>query len=192
MLLKMKSKALKIVITSFGINISSDPILYIEKQISVQKFSKQLENTNEEITLNGIVYSKIKIKKEISVAYTSSENILFVAINDNQINIIDTENIHSETYFNNSITGYGGNSVSLKASEYDSSNGTLNDITSDVVKNQNEKISARKDANDKKSETINQLIKILFPIGFIIILVCISILIGKLTDKLAKSLKNKF
>ena len=89
----MKSKALKIVITSFGINISSDPILYIEKQISVQKFSKQLENTNEEITLNGIVYSKIKIKKEISVAYTSSENILFVTINDNQINIIDTENI---------------------------------------------------------------------------------------------------
>ena len=188
----MKSKALKIVVNFSGINISSDSIVYIKKQISTQKFSKQLENTNEEITLDGIVYSKIKIKKEISIAYTSSENILFVAINDNQINIIDTENIHSETYFNNSITGYGGNSVSLKASEYNSSNGTLNDITSDVVKNQNEKISARKDANDKKSETINQLIKILFPIGFIIILVCISILIGKLTDKLAKSLKNKF
>lgn len=51
------------VISSFGINISSDPIVYIEKQISVQKFSKQLENTNEEITLDGIVYSKIKIKK---------------------------------------------------------------------------------------------------------------------------------
>ena len=83
----MKSKALKIVITSFGINIFSDPIVYIEKQISVQKFSKQLENTNEEITLNGIVYSKIKIKKEISVAYTSSENILFVTIYDNQISL---------------------------------------------------------------------------------------------------------
>ena len=192
MLLKMKSKALKIVITSFGINISSDPILYIEKQISVQKFSKQLENTNEEITLNGIVYSKIKIKKEISVAYTSSENILFVTINDNQINIIDTENIHSETYFNNSITGYGGNSVSLKASEYDSSNGTLNDITSDVVKNQNEKISARKEINDRKSEIRDQLTSVLFPIGFIIISVCIAILLGKLVDKFVKTLKNKF
>ncbi len=188
----MKSKALKIVITSFGINISSDPILYIEKQISVQKFSKQLENTNEEITLNGIVYSKIKIKKEISVAYTSSENILFVTINDNQINIIDTENIHSETYFNNSITGYGGNSVSLKASEYDSSNGTLNDITSDVVKNQNEKISARKEINDKKSEIRDQLTSVFFPIGFIIISVCIAISLGKLVDKFVKSLKNKF
>ncbi len=188
----MKSKALKIVVNFSGINISSDSIVYIKKQISTQKFSKQLENTNEEITLDGIVYSKIKIKKEISIAYTSSENILFVAINDNQINIIDTENIHSETYFNNSITGYGGNSVSLKASEYNSSNGTLNDITSDVVKNQNEKISARKEINDKKSEIRDQLIRILFPIGFIIISVCIAILLGKLVDKFVKSLKNKF
>ena len=141
---------------------------------------------------NNSFYSKIKIKKEISIAYTSSENILFVAINDNQINIIDTENIHSETYFNNSITGYGGNSVSLKASEYDSSNGTLNDITSDVVKNQNEKISARKEINDRKSEIRDQLTSVLFPIGFIIISVCIAILLGKLVDKFVKSLKNKF
>lgn len=80
---------------------------------------------------------------------------MFVTINDNQINIIDTENIHSETYFNNSITGYGGNSVSLKASEYDSSNGTLNDITSDVVK-----IKMKKYQHVKKLMIGNQKLEI--------------------------------
>ena len=93
-------------------NIDKD-IKNIEEQLESQKFSKEFEKNNDNIMFNGIEYGKIRIKKDVTIAYLEDENILLATIENNNVNVIETKQINAHTYFNENVNGYAGNAVSL-------------------------------------------------------------------------------
>ena len=125
-------------------NIDKD-IKNVEEQLESQKFSKEFEKNNDNIMFNGIEYGKIRIKKDVTIAYLEDENILLATIENNNVNVIETKQINAHTYFNENVNGYAGNAVSLKAIEYNVNEMQETDITEKIVNVQQKKSEKAKE-----------------------------------------------
>ena len=171
-------------------NIDKD-IKNIEEQLESQKFSKEFEKNNDNIMFNGIEYGKIRIKKDVTIAYLEDENILLATIENNNVNVIETKQINAHTYFNENVNGYAGNAVSLKAIEYNANEMQETDITEEIVNVQQKKSESAKARKEMKDKIVFYVAKIGIIILFIAGLIGIPILIGTLIDKNIKHHNKK-
>ena len=171
-------------------NIDKD-IKNIEEQLESQKFSKEFEKNNDNIMFNGIEYGKIRIKKDVTIAYLEDENILLATIENNNVNVIETKQINAHTYFNENVNGYAGNAVSLKAIEYNANEMQETDITEKIVNVQQKKSEKAKERKEMKDKIVFYVAKIGIIILFIAGLIGIPILIGTLIDKNIKHHNKK-
>ena len=171
-------------------NIDKD-IKNVEEQLESQKFSKEFEKNNDNIMFNGIEYGKIRIKKDVTIAYLEDENILLATIENNNVNVIETKQINAHTYFNENVNGYAGNAVSLKAIEYNVNEMQETDITEKIVNVQQKKSEKAKERKEMKDKIVFYVAKIGIIILFIAGLIGIPILIGTLIDKNIKHHNKK-
>ena len=172
-------------------NIDKD-IKNVEEQLESQKFSKEFEKNNDNIMFNGIEYGKIRIKKDVTIAYLEDENILLATIENNNVNVIETKQINAHTYFNENVNGYAGNAVSLKAIEYNVNEMQETDITEKIVNVQQKKSEKAKERKEMKDKIVFYVAKIGIIILFIAGLIGIPILIGTLIDKNIKHHNKKW
>ncbi len=159
----------------------------IEREYGNNKLSKQLENTNEFVTIDGNEYIKIRVLSDITIAWTS-QNILIAKMFNNQTELIDISNITVADYHDGSVENYGGNSVKRKAILYDASENKIKDITQSKVNEEEGKLNSIKEKNKQKEEILNKV----RPIAFVIIaFIIIPITAGLITEVIARKIKGK-
>ena len=159
----------------------------IEREYGNNKLSKQLENTNEFVTIDGNEYIKIRVLSDITIAWTS-QNILIAKMFNNQTELIDISNITVADYHDGSVKNYGGNSVKRKAILYDASENKIKDITQSKVNEEEGKLNSIKEKNKQKEEILNKV----RPIAFVIIVfIIIPITAGLITEVIARKIKGK-
>ena len=169
----------------------------IVREYNNNKLPKQLEDTNQIVTIDGIEYKKIKVLKDITITWdenktkdsdnsTLPKNVLIANIVNNQINLIDTSNISVETYNDNSVEGYSGNSINRKAMIYDTSKNKLQDITQSKV---DEEMQIANDLLERKKmkSKIEGIIAIII---FFAVFIFVPILAGLITEKIVKKRKK--
>lgn len=159
----------------------------IEREYGNNKLPKQLENTNEFVTIDENEYTKIKVLNDITIAWTS-ENILIARMFNNQTDLIDINNITVANYHDGSVENYGGNSVKRKAIVYDANENKIKDITQSKVKEEEGKLNSIEEENKQKKEFLDKV----RPIAFVIIaFIIIPIIAGLITEVIARKIKEK-
>ena len=120
-------------------------------QQKYDKLPKGLENTNQIVEIDGKDYIKIKVLKDVKIAWVSSMVLVAKIVND-EIEVIDTSNIDAIGYNDSLPKDYGGNSINRKAMIYDASKNELKDITEIKVKEEKEKIESIKKREEYKNK----------------------------------------
>ena len=149
---------------------------------------KQLEDTNQLVTIEGNDYKKIKVVKNIIIAWSEDyekedDDLLIANIINDQIDIIDTSNISIVSYLDSSVKNYGGNSIKRKAMIYDASQNKLTDITQIKVKEEKEKINSINKLNEIKDSISTVLI--------IFIFITLAVIAGLITEIIVRKLKER-
>ena len=173
----------------------------IDREYRNNKLPKQLENTNQVVSIDGVDYKKIKVIGNVTIAWEGKyimeddngntalkDNVLIANIKNNNVELIDISGINVAGYHDGNIKGYGGNSVQRKAMIYDASDNKLKDITQSKVNEEKEKLDSIKEKNKKKENFLNTI----RPIAFIIIVfIILPITVGLITEVIARKIKEK-
>lgn len=159
-------------------------IIDIQAQIKKQKFSKGLEKDDNDIIINDKKYGKIKIVKDLYIAYQDTENIIFARIVNNQVEIIDMGELVS-------YDSHKDGSENFYACEYDANEMSLNDITENMLDIKSRNWDEQEQKKERKEKIISYFVRIGMVILFTVFLFGAPILAGKFVDNIIMYFKNK-
>lgn len=159
-------------------------VVFIEERYVENKLPKQLKDTKQKIKIQENNYIKIKVSKDIAIAWQENsseydamkENVLIAKIDKDKANIIDISNIETNHYECNRKLK---NIVYRKAMEYDAISDKLIDITTEKTKME-EKFAIEWEEKEEKIWVLRQIIfRILLFASIVLVIIIIFAIISK-------------
>lgn len=159
-------------------------VVFIEERYVKNKLPKELKDTKQKIKIQENNFIKIKVSKDITIAWLENsseydamkENVLIAKVDNNKVNIIDISDVKEIIYINEGRrlgTNLGRNFISRKAMEYDVISDKLIDITTEKVKKEEQFVIERAEKDEKIYESLPRLSLIMFIVLVIIIIFAI-------------------